>query len=109
MFRQLAIIAAVWFARASAQFQQLQNLPAEYRAVMPEPVKKFMSEFTEQDQATMRQFYQNYHTYKNDEEAKAALRALSPQLAARLQQYQSYIQGQINSLGPEARAFFNEI
>ncbi|EPB80035.1 hypothetical protein ANCCEY_00858 [Ancylostoma ceylanicum] len=105
MFRQIVITAAIWFAYASAQ---MQNFPAQYREMLPEPVKKFMSEYTEQDQAAMRQFYQNYHTYKSDDEAKAALRALSPNLAARVEQYQSYVKGQAAALGPEARAFYDE-
>ncbi|EYC30416.1 hypothetical protein Y032_0005g2642 [Ancylostoma ceylanicum] len=87
----------------------MQNFPAQYREMLPEPVKKFMSEYTEQDQAAMRQFYQNYHTYKSDDEAKAALRALSPNLAARVEQYQSYVKGQAAALGPEARAFYDEM
>ncbi|KIH55900.1 nematode fatty acid retinoid binding protein [Ancylostoma duodenale] len=109
MLRQLVIIAAIWFAFASAPLPQLQNHPAQYRDIIPAPVKKFVSEFTEQDLATLRQFYQNYHTYRNDEEAKAALSALSPQLSATLGQYMSYSYGQVASLGPEARAFFIEL
>ncbi|EPB80034.1 hypothetical protein ANCCEY_00857 [Ancylostoma ceylanicum] len=34
---------------------------------------------------------------------------MSPDTAAKLAQYRSYIQGQAASLGPEARAFFDEL
>ncbi|KIH42801.1 nematode fatty acid retinoid binding protein, partial [Ancylostoma duodenale] len=77
--------------------------------LMPAPVKSFMTGFTERDQATLRQFYQNYHNYKSREEADAALREMSPELAAKIQQLQSYFLEKAASLGPEARAFYDQM
>ncbi|EPB66977.1 hypothetical protein ANCCEY_13934 [Ancylostoma ceylanicum] len=105
MFRQLVVTAAISFAYVSA-LEMLGN-PVQYGDLMPEPVKNFMTGFTEQDQATLRQFYQNNANYKSQEEANAALRAMSPELAAKIQQFQSYIYGQAASLGREARAFYD--
>ncbi|RCN25673.1 hypothetical protein ANCCAN_28612, partial [Ancylostoma caninum] len=85
MFPQLVVILAICFSCATAQFPQVQTFPAQGGGFMPGAGRGFMNGFTEQDRATMRQFFQNFHTYGNDEGAKAALRAMSPQLATRFE------------------------
>ncbi|RCN27560.1 nematode fatty acid retinoid binding protein [Ancylostoma caninum] len=107
MFRLLLVTAAISLAYVSSL--EMMGLPIQYGDLMPAPVKSFMTGFTERDQATMRQFYQNYHNYNSREEADAALRAMSPELAAKIQQLQSYFLGKVASLGPEARAFYEQM
>ncbi|EPB80038.1 nematode fatty acid retinoid binding protein [Ancylostoma ceylanicum] len=75
--------------------------------LMPERVKSLIVGLSSQEQATMKEVYENLHTYKNDQEVVAAIRAKSPGLASKLEQFQSWWSEKAAGLGPEARAYFD--
>ncbi|KAL6725421.1 hypothetical protein Aduo_007475 [Ancylostoma duodenale] len=105
MFRQFVATATILFAYVSAI--KLEDFPQEYRELIPERVKNLITGLSEQEQATMKEVYENFHNYKSDAEVAAAIRAKSPELAAKLEDFQSWWSGKASALGPEARAYFD--
>ncbi|KIH47732.1 nematode fatty acid retinoid binding protein [Ancylostoma duodenale] len=55
----------------------------------------------------MREVYVNFPTYKSDAEVVAAIKAKSPELAARIAEFHSWWNGKAAALGPEAKAYFD--
>ncbi|EYC30413.1 hypothetical protein Y032_0005g2641 [Ancylostoma ceylanicum] len=107
MFLRLLVTATILFAYVSAF--KLEDIPAQYRELMPERVKNFIAGLSEQEQATMEEIFENFHSYKNDQEVMAAFKAKSPGLAAKLEQFNSWFDQKAAALGPEARAYYNTL
>lgn len=42
-------------------------------------------------------------------QVKAAIKAKSPELAAKLEKFHSWMDGKVAALGPEAKAYMNEV
>ncbi|RCN29333.1 nematode fatty acid retinoid binding protein [Ancylostoma caninum] len=107
MFRQFVVLAGIFFAYTSAG--KLEDFPQEYRELMPEQVKKFITGLSDQEKATMKEVYENFHTYKSDQEVVAAVKTKSPELAAKLEEFDAWIKGKAAALGPEARGYFDAL
>ncbi|RCN29334.1 nematode fatty acid retinoid binding protein [Ancylostoma caninum] len=105
MFRQFVVAATVLFACVSAI--KLEDFPQEYRELIPERVRKLIAGLSDQEQATMMEVYENFHNYKSDAEVVAAIKAKSPELAAKLEDFQSWWNEKAAALGPEAKAYFD--
>ncbi|EPB80037.1 nematode fatty acid retinoid binding protein [Ancylostoma ceylanicum] len=107
MFRLVVVTAAVSLVLVSAF--KLEDFPQQYRELMPEQVKVFITGLTAQEQATMKEVHENFHSYKSDEEVVAAIKAKSPELAAKFENFESWIKGKAAALGPEARGYFDTL
>ncbi|EYC30409.1 hypothetical protein Y032_0005g2638 [Ancylostoma ceylanicum] len=107
MIQRFVVFATILFVHISAV--KLEDFPEEYRELMPERVKSLIVGLSSQEQATMKEVYENLHTYKNDQEVVAAIRAKSPGLASKLEQFQSWWSEKAAGLGPEARAYFDAV
>ncbi|ETN71476.1 hypothetical protein RB195_011846 [Necator americanus] len=109
MFRQIAAIAAFLCLTYAAPFTSIEDIPAEYRELIPKEAKDFLTGLSDADKAVLKDIAKNYATYKNEDEALAALKAKSPELGEKAEKLHAMVKGKVDALGDEAKAFAKEI
>ncbi|VDO57770.1 unnamed protein product [Haemonchus placei] len=109
MIRQLATLAIVAAIAFAAPFNSLEDIPPEYRELIPKEAKDFLNGLTDSDKAVLKEIAKDYAKYKNEDEALAALKEKSPELGAKAEKLHEMVKGKIDALNDEAKAFAKEI
>ncbi|KJH45547.1 nematode fatty acid retinoid binding protein [Dictyocaulus viviparus] len=121
MIRQTVIIAAFLCIVYAAPFESIEDIPAEYREMMPKEAKEFLTGLSEDDKKVLKDIAKNYATYKNEDEkcyrflnsfcfkVLAALKEKSPELGAKAEKLHIMVKEKVESLGDEAKAFAKEV
>uniref|UniRef100_A0A1I7XGM2 Fatty-acid and retinol-binding protein 1 n=1 Tax=Heterorhabditis bacteriophora TaxID=37862 RepID=A0A1I7XGM2_HETBA len=109
MIRQLAAFAVFVCLASAAPFNSIEDIPQEYRELIPTEAKEFLTGLTDADKAVLKEIAKNYANYKNEDEALAALKEKSPELGAKADKLHKMVQAKIDALGDEAKAFAKEI
>ncbi|XGW13351.1 hypothetical protein V3C99_000020 [Haemonchus contortus] len=108
MIRPVAAIACLCIAFVSSF--TFDDVPPEFRELLPEDVKQFVNSLTPEDKKILEEVAKKYGEEKlSDEAGIAAVKAKSPQLGDKLQKIYDEIQQKLNALSPEARAFAKEM
>ncbi|GMR40103.1 hypothetical protein PMAYCL1PPCAC_10298 [Pristionchus mayeri] len=109
MFRSIALLALVAVCAFAAPINSIDDVPAEYKDMIPEQVKKFVTELTEEDKKVLKEIGANYASYKTPQEALDALKEKSPALHEKAEQFHAFLKEKVDALGAEAKAFVEEI
>ncbi|CAD6190476.1 unnamed protein product [Caenorhabditis auriculariae] len=94
---------------ASAAIESINDIPAEYRELIPEEAREFLTSLTDADKVVIKDIAKNFASYKNEEEALNALKAKSPSLGAKAEKLHQMVKQKVEALSPEAKAFAKEI
>ena len=105
----LAFVGLVAVASAASLPLNFQQLPEQLKEVVPEDVKNFYAELTEEDKAILKEIAQNHATYENEDQALEALKAKSEKLHAKAVELRQHLKTKIDSLKPDAKAFVESV
>ncbi|GMT17318.1 hypothetical protein PFISCL1PPCAC_8615, partial [Pristionchus fissidentatus] len=109
MFRSVALLAFVAVAALAAPIESIDDVPAEYKDLIPSQAKEFLTGLTDDDKKILKELAGNYATYKTEEEALNALKEKSPALYEKAEKVYSLVQSKIDALGDEAKTFATDI
>ncbi|RCN26982.1 nematode fatty acid retinoid binding protein [Ancylostoma caninum] len=107
MIRHVVTAFILWVACASAF--KFEDIPEEYRELVPPEAKLFLTSLSDADKAALKEVYQNQAKYKTPEEIVEALKKASPALGARAEKFIATIRKKIAALNPEAQAFAKDM
>ncbi|KAE9418042.1 hypothetical protein Angca_003534 [Angiostrongylus cantonensis] len=108
IFNIVALTAFLCLASA-APFNSIEDIPPEYRELIPKEAKDFLTGLSDADKEVLRGIAKNYATYKNEDEVLTALKAKSPELGAKAEKLHNMIKEKVDALGDEAKAFAKEM
>ena len=109
MMRTLVLVALAAVAISAAPINSYEEIPAEYKELVPTQVKEFLTGLTEDDKKVLKEMAANYKSYKDENEALAALKEKSPALHEKAEKLHLMLKEKIDALGDEAKAFAKEI
>jgi len=101
----LAFVGLVAVAHSASLPFNFQQLPEQLKEVVPDDVKNFYAELTEDDKAVLKEIAQNHASYENEDQALEALKAKSEKLYNKAVELRTLIKTKIDSLKPDAKAF----
>ncbi|KAL6743137.1 nematode fatty acid retinoid binding protein [Ancylostoma duodenale] len=107
MIRHVVTALIFWIACASAF--KFEDIPEQYRELVPPEAKLFMTSLSDADKAALKEVFQNQAKYKTPEEIVEALKKASPALGARAENFIATIRKKIAALNPEAQAFAKDM
>ncbi|GMS87336.1 hypothetical protein PENTCL1PPCAC_9511, partial [Pristionchus entomophagus] len=109
MYRSVALLAFVAAAALAAPFNSIDDVPAEYKDLIPAQAKEFLTGLTEDDKKVLKEVAANYANYKSEDDVLAALKEKSPELAAKAEKLHNLLKEKIDALGDEAKTFAKEV
>ncbi|KAF8356817.1 hypothetical protein PRIPAC_91812 [Pristionchus pacificus] len=109
MIRGLALLALVAACAFAAPFNSIDDVPAEYKDLIPAQAKEFLTGLTDEDKKVLKEIAANYASYKNEDEALNALKEKSPALYEKAEKLGAYLKEKLDALNPEAKKFAEEI
>jgi predicted nuclease with TOPRIM domain len=77
--------------------------------IIPDDVKNFYTELTEEDKVILKEIAQNHATYENEDQALEALKAKSEKLHAKAIELRDLVKTKIDSLKADAKAFVESV
>ncbi|KAI6235096.1 Fatty-acid and retinol-binding protein [Aphelenchoides besseyi] len=83
----------------------IQQVPEQLKEVVPEEVKKFYAELTDEDKSILKDVAANHASYENEDQALEALKAKSEKLYNKATELRTLLKTKIDSLKPDAKAF----
>ncbi|KAL6725428.1 hypothetical protein Aduo_007482 [Ancylostoma duodenale] len=107
MIRYVVTAFIFWVACASAF--KFEDIPEQYRELVPPELKLFITSLSDADKAALKEVYQNRAKYKTTDEIMEALKKASPALGAKVEKFIATIRKKIAALNPEAQAFAKDI
>ncbi|KAI6215388.1 Fatty-acid and retinol-binding protein [Aphelenchoides besseyi] len=87
----------------------IQQVPEQLKEVVPEEVKKFYAELTDEDKSILKDVAANHASYENEDQALEALKAKSEKLYNKATELRTLLKTKIDSLKPDAKAFVEGI
>ncbi|VDM57585.1 unnamed protein product [Angiostrongylus costaricensis] len=108
MIFNIVALAAFLCLASAAPFNSIEDIPPEYRELIPKEAKDFLTGLSDADKEVLKGIAKNYATYKNEDEVLAALKAKSPELGAKAEKLHNMIKEKVDALGDEAKAFAKE-
>ncbi|EPB80031.1 nematode fatty acid retinoid binding protein [Ancylostoma ceylanicum] len=107
MIRQIVVVAS--FALVCTFAFKFEDIPEDYRDLVPKEAKEFMTGLSEPEKAVLKEMHQNVGQYKTEEEFLAALKKKSPELAGKAERFHAMINKKVAALGPEAQGFAKQM
>nr|AQY10158.1 fatty-acid and retinol-binding protein [Aphelenchoides ritzemabosi] len=87
----------------------IHQVPEQLKEVVPEEVKKFYADLTEEDKTILKEVAANHASYENEDQAMEALKAKSEKLFNKATELRTLLKTKIDSLKPDAKAFVEGI
>ncbi|KAF8358535.1 far-1 [Pristionchus pacificus] len=109
MIRGLALLALVAACAFAAPFNSIDDVPAEYKDLIPAQAKEFLTGLTEEDKKILKEVAANYANYKTEDEALNALKEKSPALFEKAEKLHLMLKEKLDALNAEAKKFAEEI
>ncbi|VDM70590.1 unnamed protein product [Strongylus vulgaris] len=88
---------------------KFEDIPKQYRELIPEEVAKHLKEITDDEKTVLREVMKDYAKYKNEEEFLAALKEKSPSLHEKASKFQAFIKGKVDALQDDAKKFVEKV
>uniref|UniRef100_A0A914C8I2 Fatty-acid and retinol-binding protein 1 n=1 Tax=Acrobeloides nanus TaxID=290746 RepID=A0A914C8I2_9BILA len=101
-----ALVACIYGATLPLNFNQL---PEQFKEFVPEEVKNFYAELTDEDKAILKEVAAQHDTFENEDQALEALKAKSEKLYNKANDLRNLVKNKIDSLNPEAKIFVTNI
>ncbi|KAK6061262.1 nematode fatty acid retinoid binding protein [Cooperia oncophora] len=109
MFRQLLLVAALVCLSYGDHAYTLDDIPPQFKELMPANVKNFLNGLSVTDKAAIMEIAKNCAKYKTEEEALDALKAKAPELGARVEKFHDMFREKYDALQPEAKEYVKEV
>ncbi|CAJ0596679.1 unnamed protein product [Cylicocyclus nassatus] len=109
MIRQVAAVVALVCLAHAAPFTSIEDIPAEYRELIPQEAKDFLTGLSDADKNVLKEIAKDYSKLKNEDDALAALKQKSPALGEKAEKLHQMVKTKVDALGDEAKAFAKEI
>jgi TRAP-type C4-dicarboxylate transport system substrate-binding protein len=87
----------------------MNALPEQFKEFVPEEVKTFYAELTEEDKAVLKEIASNHAQYETEDQALDALKEKSPKLYEKANALRTLVKDKIDSLNADAKTFVNSI
>jgi len=104
----VALLAVYVNANALPAFN-FNQIPEQFKDIVPEEVKTFYAELTEEDKTILKELAGKHATFENEDQALEALKEKSPKLYEKAKALHTLVKDKIDALNPEAKAFVNGI
>ncbi|CAB3401335.1 unnamed protein product [Caenorhabditis bovis] len=104
----LAISAAVFSAPVPELPEKLEDIPAEYRSLIPSEVAEHLKSLTKEDKEILKEVAKGYKDYKTEDDFLAALKLKSPELHEKATKLHKLIKDKVDGLNDEAKKFVKE-
>jgi len=95
-------------ARPDAGNSMLLNfdkIPEQYKEFVPEEVKKFMAELTDEDKSVLKEVAGRHSSFETEDQALEAVKEKSPALYEKVKALHTLVTDKVNSLSDEAKTF----
>ncbi|KAK5976157.1 hypothetical protein GCK32_000519, partial [Trichostrongylus colubriformis] len=109
MCRRIVLVAALVCTAFGDHAYTIDDIPVEYKQLMPVEVKNFLSSLSVTDKAAIMELAKNCAKYNTEEEALAALKVKAPELGTKVEKLHAIFKAKIDSLGPEAKQYVKEV
>jgi predicted nuclease with TOPRIM domain len=73
--------------------------------IVPEDVKDFYKDLTDEDKQVLKEIAQNHASYENEDQVLEALKAKNEKLYNKAKELHTHLKTKIDSLKPDAKAF----
>ncbi|RCN39941.1 nematode fatty acid retinoid binding protein [Ancylostoma caninum] len=103
------IVKVVVLSLSLASATELGDIPPQLKRLIPVELRDFIADLSVADISVLVELYKNSSMYNREEEIMAAIKAKSPATAAKIEKFQELIGNKVAALGPEAKAFAEEI
>ena len=80
-----------------------------YLEFVPEEVKNFYADLTDEDKIILKEVAAKHDTYENEDQALEALKAKSEKLYNKAKDLRNLVRNKIDSLNPEAKTFVTNV
>jgi geranylgeranyl pyrophosphate synthase len=104
----LALLAVYVHGNALPAFN-FQQIPDQFKDIVPEEVKTFYADLTDEDKSVLKDLASKHATFENEDQALEALKEKSPKLYEKAKELHTLVKTKIDSLNPEAKTFVNEV
>jgi len=103
----LALVAAVRaeVAGPGGMLLNFDKIPEQYQEFVPEEVKKFFANLTDEDKAILKELAGKHAEFETEDQVLEAVKAKSPSLYEKVNTLRTLVKGKIDSLNPDAKAF----
>uniref|UniRef100_A0A8R1HT97 Fatty-acid and retinol-binding protein 1 n=1 Tax=Caenorhabditis japonica TaxID=281687 RepID=A0A8R1HT97_CAEJA len=113
MIRALLVVSLATVAVLSAPIpevpQNFDDIPAEYKGLIPAEVAEHLKAITAEEKAALKELAQNYKAYKTEEDFKAALKEKSPSLYEKAEKLETLLRAKFEKLDASAQALVKKI
>ncbi|EFO96592.1 hypothetical protein GCK72_009246 [Caenorhabditis remanei] len=113
MIRTLVLVALATVAVLSAPIPEVpenfDDIPSEYKGLIPAEVSQHLKEITAEEKAALKELALNHKEYKTEEEFKAALKEKSPSLYEKAGKLEALLTAKFEKLDASAQALVKKI
>jgi len=81
------------------------KIPEQYQEFVPEEVKKFFANLTDDDKAVLKELAGKHAEFETEDQVLEAVKAKSPSLYEKVHALRTLVKNKIDSLQPDAKAF----
>jgi len=81
------------------------KIPEQYQDFVPEEVKKFIANLTDEDKAVLKELAGKHAEFETEDQVMDAIKAKSPSLYEKVNALRTLVKSKIDSLQPDAKAF----
>lgn len=85
------------------------KIPEQYQEFVPEEVKKFFANLTDEDKAVLKELAGKHAEFNTEDQVLEAVKAKSPSLYEKVTTLRTLVKGKIDALQPDAKAFVNSL
>jgi len=102
----LALVAAVHAdVGGPGMLLNFDKIPEQYQEFVPEEVKKFFANLTDEDKAILKELAGKHAEFETEDQVLDAVKAKSPALYEKVNTLRTLVKSKIDSLNPDAKAF----
>jgi len=103
----LALSGEVGADGGTGMLLNFDKIPEQYQEFVPEEVKKFIANLTDEDKAVLKELAGKHAEYENEDQVLEAVKAKSPSLHEKVAALRTLVKNKIDSLQPDAKTFVN--
>ncbi|CAJ0942037.1 unnamed protein product, partial [Mesorhabditis belari] len=109
MRSSVVIVGAFLFLGSALANHPLDEIPAQYRELIPEEVASVIKELTAEEKEALRGVAARYKEFNNEDEILAAVKEKSPSAHEKVVKLHNMVKDKVNSLQDDAKAFAKEV
>ncbi|PAV88612.1 hypothetical protein WR25_19523 [Diploscapter pachys] len=104
-----ALFAAAFSLPLEGAPEKFEDIPAEYKTMIPEEVATHLKSITPEEKAVLKELAKNYKDYKDENDFLEAIKAKSPSLYEKSKKLHDFIKAKVDKLGKDAKEFVTKV